>query len=230
MVRFYAICVDAFPETPALKEVLTKAGFQRSELICAGAFTTATMTSMISGTVGSRIIPGGIGAETSYRPHFLDWRYSDNSNHCLTDVVTSSGKDLIIHNHLPWMAQNIVGQPLSKDQLNQHYRDHSIRLTGEVERFRFGIKTIQNGVTYYSTHPDLTLATFVEWGHPEKKSQFYRNERMFFEHIQDHFNGLLWTDLCHWHEAVYYPEGNPYHKSNKLPVSLDQALTDPIEW
>lgn len=230
MVKFYCLCIDAFPELPGLKDYLLEQGFQRSDLICAGAFTTATMTSIISGTVGSEIIPGGIGADTSYQPRFLSWRKA-NRGHSLVDLVRKSGKDLIVHNHIPWMAQTIVGHPLSKDQLNQHYRDHRVEST-DVERYRFGLKTSKDRITYYSTHPDMTLNTFVEWGNPEKKAQFYRNEALFFEHIGGLTeDALIWSDLCHWHEAVYYPKGNPYHDSSKnLPVNHDEALKDPLAW
>jgi len=228
-MRFYCICVDAFPEISELQQAM--AGFQRVELVCAGAFTTATMTSILSGTLGSEIVPGGIGANTSYAPEFLAWR---RDGHCLTDVLARAGQQLLVHNHVPWMCRNIVGEPLSPAQLKQHYRDHTAAAAeGQVELCDFGVKTKPNanGVTYSSSHPESTLDTFVEWGHAEKRGQFYANEQRYWQAIRGSFTGLLWTDLCHFHEAVYYPAGNPYHDSSKrLPINKADALRDSVEW
>ncbi|CAH6419006.1 Hypothetical protein HVR_LOCUS194 [uncultured virus] len=245
MVRFYAICLDAFPETPLLKEKLKS--FQRVDLVCAGAFTTATMTSIISGTVGSQIIPGGIGYNTTYKPTFLEWRKHDK---CLTDLIIKSGQEIIIHNHVPWMSHNIIGYKLSDQEKTKHYRDHTIEQNGpiqileslpdsksdkfkseEYKQKKFGIVMRKGNVSYSSTHPDITLNTFVGWGSYKRRHQFYSNEAVYYKYIRDKFNGLFWTDLCHWHEAVYYPKGNPYHNDSKnTSVSQEDALSDSIRW
>lgn len=186
------------------------------------------MTSMISGTVGSYIIPGGIGYNTTYLPEFLHWRKEGT---CLTDLIIKSGFDMIIHNHVPWMSHNIIGTDLTQEEKTQHYRDYVAdnTNTNNVEVFDFGvlkrIKCEGANLIYSSTHPDLTLNTFVEWGSFEQKQKFYNNEIKYFSHIKAQFNGLLWTDLCHWHKAIYYP----YHK-NPLPINRDDALRDSIKW
>lgn len=223
-LRVYAICLDAFPEIPELKQSLKE--FQRMSLVCAGAFTTATMTSMISGTVGSKIIPGGIGYNTSYTPTFLTWRKNGT---CLVDRLLNSHKDVIIHNHIPWMSHNIVGASLSKEDKTKHYRDCNVD-DSDIEVYDFGVrKSVNPQLVYSSTNPDLTLNTFVEWGSVDRKEEFYNNEKEYFNYIKGKFNGLLWTDLCHWHEAVYYPNGNPYSK-NQLPIDQSFALKDSVEW
>lgn len=223
-IQVYAICIDAFPEISELKQLLKD--FQRVSFVCAGAFTTATMTSMISGTVGSEIIPGGIGYNTSYSPKFLEWRKKGT---CLVDLLINSGKDVIVHNHIPWMSHNIVGTPLSEKDKLSNYRDHEVEKS-DIEIYEFGVrKLVKPNLIYSSTNPDLTLNTFLDWGSSESKEQFYSNEKKYFNHIKNGFNGLLWTDLCHWHEAVYYASGNPYSK-NKLPIDQSIALIDSIEW
>lgn len=222
MVKFYSICVDAFPETKELKRALKK--FQRVNFICAGGFTTATMTSIISGTVGSQNIEGGIGANTSYLKKFLEWRKDGTA---LTDLIIASGQDLVIHNHVPWMSRNIVGKEYSKEELSKHYRDHQV--ANDVTIKKWGVIKEEKNLKFTSTNPDLTLNTFVEWGDPEKKKEFYQKEALFFNSFD--FNGLVWTDLCHWHEAVYYPLGNPYHSSTKgKPVTREDALVDSVKW
>jgi hypothetical protein len=223
MVRIYVICLDAFPETAALKQRLQ--AFQRVDLVCAGAFTTATMTSMMSGKVGSEIIPGGIGCNTSYLPRFLEWRKNKSS---LSDMVMKAGYEFIIHNHVPWMSTNLVGVPLTDEQKKLHYRDHHID-TKTVEVRDFGIISRKDTLIYTSTHPDMTFDTFVEWGNPQRKNTFYANEKKYFTQMK--FSGVLWTDLCHFHEAVYYPKGNPYHDSSKnLHINKDDAIKDSIAW
>lgn len=241
MVRFYAICLDAFPETDSLKSKLKDC--QRIDYVCAGAFTTATMTTMISGTVGSKIIPGGIGYNTSYLPRSLEWRKNKSA---LTDVVMRSGQQLIMHNHIPWFSANLVGTALTPQQRTQHYRDHQVEVKDSIElkdissesiipdglsKVKSVILSRKDNLIYSCSHPDLTLNTFVEWGTPERKEQFYSNEKEYFSFIKDRFHGLLWTDLCHWHEAVYYPQGNPYHDCSKnSPINRDDALNDSINW
>lgn len=220
----YVICIDAFPELDTLKEKLV--GFQRADLVCAGAFTTATMTSIVCSTRPSDVIPGGIGADTSYMPKFLDWRTSGKA---LFDKVLNGGKEVIIHNHVPWMSRNLHGTNLTKEQTTQHYRDHKASDDGVDVLEDYAVVRKDGKLTYSSTHPDLTLNTFLEWGISSRKDSFYRNEKQYLQNLQ--FDGVLWTDLCHFHEHIFYGHGNPWCDATKgITINREDALHDSIEW
>jgi hypothetical protein len=227
-IKIYIICLDAFPETEKLKEKLKE--LQRVDLVCAGAFTTSTMTSMISGTVGSDIIPGGIGSNTSYSKKFLEWREKGG---CLPDIIRSNNYDFVVHNHIPWMSSNIIGKPLSNEQIDKHYRDHVVDDMSVTEIYDFGvICRPEKNLIYSSCNPSITLNTFIGWGDISGRTAFYNNEEKYFTYIRDKFNGVLFTDICHWHEAVYYPSGNPYLPVNPKHsyIELDIALNCTVNW
>lgn len=151
-IQVYAICIDAFPEIPELNEIFKD--FQRVSFVCVGAFTTATMTSMISGTVGSAIIPGGIG----YSARFLEWRKGDK---CLIDLLLTSNKDVIVHNHIQWMYHDIVGTSFSEKDKLKNYRDHQVE-NSDIQIYDFGVrKIVKSGLVYSSTNPNLTLNTLL---------------------------------------------------------------------
>ena len=223
--KIYVICLDAFPETPELINLMREKKLCRSELVCGGAFTCATMTSMISGTIGTEIIPGGIGYNTLYSPNFFAWR----KNHCIIDRLRDEGLSTIIHNHVPWFSNILAGVQLTDAEKNSHYRDHIISDDG-VTVYPFGvIKTnYTTKLVLSSTNPDLTLNTFVKWNFPEEKNKFFANETNYIKHIQSTpFNGLFLTDLCLWHEFVYYPSG---HIKSDRQISKEDALVNSIDW
>lgn len=227
--KIYAICLDAYPETPELIKLMTDRKMSRSELICSGAFTCTTITSMISGCIGTEIINGGIGYETYYKPDFFKWR----PGNCLTERLIHSNLSVYVHNHVPWFSKVIGGKPISEEEQKRHYRDHTVDQNGckiLKSESPFAVSKIdpQTRVIYSSTNPDITLNTFLKWNFPEEKSKFYSNEKKFINHIQHQkFNGLFFTDLCHWHEYCYYKEGQI--KSN-TPITQSDALNDTLKW
>lgn len=233
MPKIYALCLDAFPETVDLSNYLVRCGFKRSTLVCSGAFTCSTMTSLISGQIGSEIIPGGIGYYTTYHERFLTWRKSGN---CLVDRLSSNDKAVIIHNHIPWMSHNIVGTRLSEKEKTENYRDwdksvnnSNISILSNQED-KFGVmKKVKENLSYTSTHPDLTLNTFLEWNNVQRKKNFYSNEKKYIKFMQSQsFNGLFWNDLCHWHESVYYPKGQI--EIDGTAISREDAISDSVNW
>ena len=241
MVKFYVICLDAFPEIPELKVYLNKNGCVKSNLVCAGAFTCSTMTSLISGCLGSEIIPsdnnsintltglvnshksceGGIGYNTIYHEKFLEWR---KSGYCIIDRVDN----IIIHNHVPWMSHAICGKEIKNKDKIKHYRDINYE-NEKIEIYDFGVIQNEGKIKYSSTNPEMTLNTFLKWSTLELKTKFYQNEKKYINYTQNiYFNGLLWTDLCHWHEHVYYPQG--INKNESEAITKEDALNDTIEW
>lgn len=223
MVKLYAICLDAFPEINTLVNYLSSQGLERSSLICSGAFTCATMTSMISGTLGSEIIPEGIGYHTNYLPQFFTWRQKGD---CLMDKLNSK-ISINIHNHIPWMSHNIVGVKLSESDTKKHYRNHNISDDGVEILESYAVIKKNNNMIYSSTHPDLTLNTFVEWNNADMKEKFYANEKKYIKKIQSGKNSLLfWNDLCQWHEAVYYSKDDP----GTIEKIRSEALVDMVNW
>ena len=57
---------------------------------------------------------------------------------------------------------------------------------------------------------------------------FYKNESEYIKYIQKStFNGLFFTDLCHWHEYCYYPN-SPILSSSTINKS--DALNNSIKW
>jgi hypothetical protein len=179
---------------------------------------------MISGTIGSEIIPDGIGYNTTYMSKFLEWRKSGS---CLTDKLKDTIK-INIHNHVPWMSHNIMGEKLSEEEKTKHYRDHNVS-DDDITKLDYAVMKTSGNIIYSSTHPDLTLNTFTEWNKPQRKQQFYENERLYIKHIQaDPTPMLFWNDLCHWHEAVYYPRG--HDNDPLLLTSKDDALNDSVLW
>lgn len=223
MVKLYTICLDAFPETNHLSTYLTSQGLKKSNLVCSGAFTCATMTSMISGTLGSEIIPGGIGYSTNYLPHFFTWRETGN---CLIDVLRE--KILInIHNHIAWMSHNIIGKKLSEDNTKKHYRDHNVVDHGITTLENCVVSKKEDNIIYSSTHPDLSLSTFIEWNNLERKKIFYENEKKYIKLIQSIQDDLLfWNDLSQWHESVYYFKD----EANAMEKMKNDSLVDMVEW
>jgi len=218
MVKLYAICLDAFPETPELQKYLLSKNLSKSTLVCAGAFTCCTMTSQISGALGSEIVPpakgsvnengfvkdrvnftGGIGYNTSKDSRFYDWRSSKES---LTDRLNT----IIVHNNVPWMRNVIIGKSLTTEEKTKHYRELKVVFDDSKEH-DFYVTQTTNNTTYTSTNPSKTMNMFSSYHEPETLRKFYSNETKFIEMIQNKnfkFNGLFWTDLCHWHEYVYY--------------------------
>lgn len=247
MTKLYAICLDAFPEVPKLKEYLTQQGLIRSTLVCASAFTCGTMTSMISGNLPSEIIPsskgdsvvnkttglvqnrtkftGGIGYNTSYHKQFYEWRCSSQ---CIIDRVDTC----IIHNHINWMNNILCGKQLTEAEKTKHYRDR--KTTPDISAsntnvYDFGIIQTHSKIKLSSTNPDLTLNTFVRWNSPTDMKKFYSNELQYIKFIQKFkFNGLFWTDLCHWHEHVYYPNGQD--PTLKEKITATDAIDHTLKW
>ena len=225
MVKFYMICLDAFPETKELKTLSSK-GLVKSILVCGGAFTCSTFTSILSGKLGSEIIPGGIGYNTLYKPEFFTWR--KNSPGCLTERMLAAHKNVWVHNHVPWFSVVIGGKALTKEESQQHYRDHKVT-DSTYTTHPFGIVRQGQGVWYSCTNPDMSLNTFLKWNFPDERAKFYDNERAYIKWLQtpDKFNGIFFTDLCHWHEAIYYPKGQI---PSKYGIDKHTSLHDTIEW
>lgn len=222
MPKIYVICVDAYPETDELKKLLTSKGLSRSDLVCAGAFTCATITSMISGTIGSEIIPGGIGYNTIYKPDFTSWRRSRS----LVENLLQANKQVIVHNHVPWFSKVFCGKVLSDEEKTKHYRDHVVDNTN-VDVKPFCVIKTDDKIEYSSTNPESTLNTFVKWNFPDLKAKFYNNETQYIRYVQKkQFDGLFFTDLCHWHEYCYYPNGQV--AGDKLTKT--DALNNSIDW
>lgn len=233
--KIYMICLDAYPETNDLIKLMTQRNMYRSELICSGAFTCATMISMISGCIGSEIIDGGIGYNTSYKSNFHTWR----KNHCIVERLIENGLDMIIHNHVPWFSRIVGGKPITNEEQQTHYRNHKIQnddkkdnlqiLADDNSPYAIIKKDPQTKITYSSTNPEITLNTFLKWNFPTEKTIFYQNEKKYINHIQKNicFSGLFLTDLCHWHEYIYYPKGQI--KSDNI-ITEDDALNDSIDW
>jgi hypothetical protein len=223
--KVYLICIDAFPEIPELVQVMGLRGLRRSELVCSGAFTCATLTSMISGCIGTEIVDGGIGYETLYKPSFYKWR----EGNCIIERLTEIGYDVVIHNHVPWFSKVIGGRQLTAEEQTKHYREHTVD-HDDVTVLPFSvIKTdTATKITYSCTNPELTLNTFLKWNFPDEKKQFYENEREYINYIQKkEFNGLFLTDLCHWHEYVYYRQGQI--KSDQ-EITKEDAISDTLNW
>jgi len=262
-IKLYTLCIDAYPETPELASLLTGRGLTRSELICAGAFTCATITSMISGTIGTQIIKDGIGYHTMYKPEFTSWRsnkcnsdllpqvslpsrecnsdllpqVSLPSRECNSDLLPSrkciiermlqKNMDIIVHNHVPWFSKVLCGKMIPDHEKNKHYRDHAVNDDG-VEVKPFGVIKSESNITYSSTNPEMTLNTFIKWNFSDNKHQFYSNEKEYITYIQNKsFHGLFFTDLCHWHEYCYYPNGQI---TSNEKITKSDALNNSIEW
>jgi hypothetical protein len=225
MVKIYAICLDAYPETNQLIQLMNVRQLQRSEYVCAGAFTCATLTTMISGCIGTEIFDGGIGYNTMYQPYFCTWR----KNHCIIERLIDNNLDVYIHNHIPWFSKVLGGKQLTSHEQQQHYRDHTV-CNDDVCVLPFGVikKDPMTNITYSSANPELTLNTFLKWNFVDDKNKFYENEKQFIKYIQQQsFDGLFITDLCHWHEYVYYRTGQI---KNGIEIGRDDALNDTISW
>ena len=224
-VKIYLVCLDAFPDVDELGKVMGCRGLKRSDMVCSGAFTCSTLTSMISGCLGSEIVDGGIGYETLYRPEFYKWR----DGRCIVERLVGCGCDVLIHNHVPWFSKVIGGKQLTELEQKKHYREHTTDHE-DVDVLPFGVVKTDpvTRVTYSCTNPELTLNTFLKWNFPDEKSMFYANEKEYIKYIQNRrFNGLFLTDLCHWHEHVYYRSGQI--KSDHL-ITKEDALGDTIQW
>lgn len=225
--KIYLLCIDAFPEITQLKDIMIQYGLKRSELVCSGAFTLATFTSMISGSLGTEVINGGIGYETLYKPSFYTWR----KQNCIIERLVDNNYDVFIHNHVPWFSKVVGGKQLTDDEQKKHYREHTMdKLNDDIKILPFGVikKDKSTNVTYSSTNPELTLNTFLKWNFPNDKNKFYENESNFIKYIQNiPFDGLFISDLCHWHEYVYYRSGQI--KSDQ-EIRKEDALNDTINW
>lgn len=222
-MKVYLLCLDAYPETQELTQMMTSKHLTRSQLICAGAFTCATLTSMISGHIGTEIVEGGIGYNTLYKSDFYKWRRDE----CIVERLIQSNHTVKIHNHVPWFSKVIGGNELSKEEQSQHYRDHLVSAANDVEVHPFGVVR-RGSIEYSSTNPDLSLNTFIKWNFPLLRQQFYANERDYIQYVQaSKFSGLFITDLCHWHEHVYYQAGQI--KSDE-GITRQDALDNSIQW
>lgn len=223
MPKLYCLCLDAFPEIDTLKDFFSNKHLTRSDLICAGACTCCTMTSMISGTLSSEIMKHGMGPSTQYHPRFHEWR---KKGKCIVDLIKQN-HIFHIHNHIPWMENIILGNRLNDEQKKKHYRDRIID-NDDITSYSFGVIQKKDNIYLSSSHPDKTLNTFLEWNFDKKREEFYSNEKMMIQSFQNNnWSGIFWNDLCHWHEAVYYPNGQI---NNDQKVLKDNALSDSIEW
>lgn len=243
MVKVYLLCIDAFPETDALRSKFAKEGFIRKDFVCNGAFTCSTLTSIVSGKLGSEIISGGIGASSNYRKDFHSWK---EGGFCLFDLLRSQEIDVHICNHIPWMSSFLVGQGIKEQEKDTHYRDWQVE-EGQLEIEKFGVtkrgvcamytpkgtKGRQDAHLFYSsTHPDLSLRTFTEWGNPQRKEAFYLNEGAMIAKTQGMTAPMFFfTDLCHFHEAAYYPNGNTYAPETLgFKITKEDAITGSMAW
>ena len=228
-LKIYAICLDAYPETPELIKVMNEKKLQRSELICAGAFTCSTITSMISGCIGTEIIDGGIGYNTMYHPQFLKWRASN----CLVERLATENLGVWVHNQIPWFSRVVGGKFIAEDDQKSSYREHTvdnkgIQILGNTAPFGVMKQESNTNLVYTSTNPDITLNTFLKWNFPEEKNKFYSNEKQFIKYIQHQkYNGVILTDLGHWHEYVYYKDGQI---KSGTPITKQDALGDMLKW
>lgn len=224
MVKLYVICLDAFPEIKELKMLASNVSLTKSTLVCAGAFTCSTFTSILSGKLGSEIIPGGIGYNTLYKPEFFTWRKNS-----LTERLLDTHKNVWVHNHVPWFSVVIGGKALTKDESEHHYRDHKVNVSSAYTNYPFGVVRQGPGVLYSCTNPDLSLNTFLKWNFPDERAKFYANERTYIKWLQtpSRFDGVFFTDLCHWHESIYYPKGQIVSNHG---IDKQTALHNTIEW
>src|SRR5437868_6915564 len=126
-MKIYAICIDAFPEVKELVEHLNINNFSRHHYICCSGFTCATMSSMISGKLGTEMVPGGIGYSSMYENKFYDWRKNNDCNKCIMDRILDYTQDdsnpysVHINNNVPWMNAIIMGKPISENDVHKHY-------------------------------------------------------------------------------------------------------------
>lgn len=223
MTKIYCICIDAFPETDNLIRLMKDRNLTRSELICAGAFTCATFTTMISGCIGTEIIESGIGYTTSYKKEFYEWR----QNHCIIERLLDNDLSVIINNHIPWFSNIIGGKGITDEEKNKHYRDHKVS-DNDMQILPFCVRKDCGKLTHTCTNPDVTLNTFIKWNFLNDKTKFYANEKEYIKYIQKNkFNGLFITDLCHWHEYVYYRKGQVQSDEE---INMYDALNNSEEW
>lgn len=252
-MKFYAICIDAFPEVIEMVSLLNANNFSRHHHICCSGFTCATMSSMISGKLGSEMVSGGIGYNTMYEKRFHNWRNNNNNNNnnecikntCIMDRILDhkinniENQDInpycvYIHNNTSWMNSVIMGKPISDDDMNKHYRDH-IFTNENIELNDNFIKTQINNrnLFYTSTNPNKTFNNFVDWNNQTLKKQYYDNEEQYIKSLQlDIFSGIVWIDHCHWHEYAYYQNGqNPYYIDGILQkITRDDAIKCTVDW
>jgi len=253
-MKLYVICLDAFPCVEELQDILYPCTYH--EHVCASAFTLGTMSSMISGQVGTEMIEGGVGYHTMYMQHFNTWRKKGN----IIDKLTKQ-HEIHIHNNVKWMDCVIMGNKMSADKryvnpnithsdisTTEHVTDSdnlttstdnvtSTVTSNETEtKTNFCIRTSpQKNVLYTSTNPNQTFDNFVNWNDPQLKTEFYENEQKYINWIQSQkFSGMVWIDLCHFHEYVYYKNGqNPIidPKTNKpFEMTEKDAINDTLSW
>ena len=240
-MKFYSICIDAFPEIEDLKLIMCKLNFIRHHHVCASAFTCATMSSMISGQLGSEMVhPNGIGYNTLYdTKKFHHWR-TQTEQKCILDRILTKKNDedstfVYIHNNTAWMNSVLMGSPISENDMNKHYREHAFE-NKEVKDHEFFISTKlkDKNVIYTSTNPSKNFNNFVNFNHPQLKKEFYENETKYINWLQEQrFEGVVWMDHCHWHEHVYYQTGQTKYTDENgkaLFTTRDDALQDTLNW
>jgi hypothetical protein len=190
------------------------------------------MSSMISGRLGSEMVEEGIGYNSMYLKKFHHWRTKKPGS--ILDRVMKQGNTVYIHNNTKWMASVIIGAPMKDEELTQHYREHQFETENATETDHWIQTTTNPNLIYTSTNPDRTFSNFVEWNNPTKKAAFYNNEAKFIKWIQEQpFEGIVWVDLTHWHEHIFYNGGQVKHmdaNGKPVPIAYKDAIEDSISW
>ena len=209
-MKLYLLCVDAFPLTNPLKKIATDNNFKQLPFVTNGAFTTATLGSIFSGCIGSDVIPNGIAYHSWKKKSFYEWRdkYPDLP---LANKINELGYKIIIHNNTSWMARHLVG--INWDADTSNYR-HDINKTEQsIKNSKY------NYVEFTNSNPEDKYAAFLKYNKTTLCNKFYQNEEQNIKKVQSSSDNLFFfTDLCHWHEAVYHSN---YSRSDANKKSIE---------
>lgn len=201
MVRVYSICLDAFPLSDRLVEMMLSKGFQRIEHVCGGAFTTPTLNSMFMGTTPWDLVPGGITYHTLKLNKFYTWR-EEKPGISLFDVCEENGVQVHFHNNLPWMVRNVMHV---KFDHKSHYREE----TSSDALHALSSSKYSSKVRVTANNPDGSLNVFREYKNKAKCNEFYTMEQKFIQEKQAENPGnneIFFTDWCDWHDSLYYTD------------------------
>ncbi|EKX41508.1 hypothetical protein GUITHDRAFT_112481 [Guillardia theta CCMP2712] len=207
-MKIYCILLDALPWSSggegarhardntageSLAEIARARSLRHVHQVSTGMFTTTTLLSMLTGTLPSDVVPGGVGYLAHHEDRYYEWM-KDRKIHLFQHLM-AAGFKIKLHNHLDFILRMLLGYR-SDDPLTEFRTDSS----GEWWNIELSSTNVREGSF------DASMQTFEEFDDEELCGRYYELEEAYIRQLQSkssETNTFFFTQQQDWHDSWY---------------------------